>query len=81
VRRPVLVLGPIDSATAALVKVNVRDALVAPPDDQKGIERALERYLAADDPDRHAFPGVPADYDRVEQAKSLLVWAESLTNA
>jgi glycosyltransferase involved in cell wall biosynthesis len=78
VRRPVLVLGPIDSATTALVKANVRDALVAPPDNQAAIERALERYLAADDPQRHAFPGVPADYDRVEQAKSLLAWAETL---
>ncbi|MGL4513240.1 MAG: hypothetical protein ACRCT8_09135 [Lacipirellulaceae bacterium] len=78
VRRPLLVLGPIDSATTALVKANVPDPLVAAPDDRAAIERALVRYLESNDPNRHAFPGVPAEYDRVDQAKGLLAWAETL---
>lgn len=78
-RRPVLVLGPEDSATVRLVREHVADPLVAGPGDEAGIAAALERYLATADESRHAFAGVPEEYDRLAQARRLLDWAKELT--
>jgi hypothetical protein len=78
-RRPVLVLGPEDSATVRLVRENIEDPLVAGQGDAAGIAAALERYLASDDETRHAFGGVPGEYDRLVQARRLLDWAKELT--
>lgn len=78
VRRPVLVLGPAESATVALVREHVDEPLVADQADQPAIERALETYLTSDDRSRHAFDGAPAEYDRLKQAERLLDWAATL---
>lgn len=79
VRRPVLVLGPDDSATVRLVREHVADPLVADQNDAVGIAAALQRYLATTDESRHAFAGVPAEYDRIVQSQRLLDWAKRLT--
>lgn len=78
VRRPVLVLGPEDSATVRLVRQQIADPLVAEQQDQGGIEAALHRYLQTADETQHAFAGVPKEYDRLEQATRLLDWATQL---
>lgn len=78
VGRPVLVLGPKDSATVRLVRQQIADPLVADQQDQPGIEAALHRYLKTTDESQHAFAGVPDDYDRLIQAVRLLDWASTL---
>ncbi|MEN0111050.1 MAG: hypothetical protein AAF805_10030, partial [Planctomycetota bacterium] len=78
VRRPVLVLGPAESATVGLVREHVADPLVADQGDRPAIEAALERYLDSGDESRHAFAGVPGEYDRLKQAANLLGWAGEL---
>jgi hypothetical protein len=79
VRRPVLVLGPEDSATVRLVREHVADPLVADQNDEPVIAAALERYLATADESHHAFTAVPAEYDRLVQSQRLLDWAKELT--
>ncbi len=74
-RRPVLVLGQEDSATVRLVRHHVADPLVADQNDEAAIAAALERYLATTDESRHAFTGVPGEYDRLVQSQRLLDWA------
>ncbi|QDV72132.1 glycosyltransferase [Botrimarina mediterranea] len=78
VRRPVLVLGPEDSATVRLVREHVADPLIADQDNEPAIVAALERYLTSTDESRHAFTGVPAEYDRLVQSQRLLDWASRL---
>jgi hypothetical protein len=78
VRRPVLVLGPEDSATVRLVREHIADPLVADQNDEPAIAAALERYLATTDESRHAFTAVPAEYDRLVQSQRLLDWASRL---
>ncbi|MEO0531674.1 MAG: glycosyltransferase [Planctomycetota bacterium] len=78
VRRPVLVLGPEDSATVRLVREQIADPLVADQQDQAGIEAALRRFIDSKDDSRHAFAGVPDEYDRLKQASRLLAWAAGL---
>ncbi|MEQ8847246.1 hypothetical protein [Botrimarina sp.] len=78
VRRPLLVLGPDDSATVRLVREHVEDPLVARHDDRPGIEAALRRFLASGDRSRHAFAALPDEYDRLKQAAALLEWAAEL---
>lgn len=78
VRRPILVLGPKDSATVRLVREQVEDPLIADQHDQASIERAIERYLASTDESRHAFVGLPDEYDRLKQASRLLEWVSSV---
>lgn len=75
VRRPVLVLGPEDSATVRLVREHVADPLVADQNDKPAIAAALVRYLSTTDESRHAFSAVPAEYDRLVQSRRLLDWA------
>ncbi|TWU00055.1 hypothetical protein Pla108_09980 [Botrimarina colliarenosi] len=79
VRRPVLVLGPEDSATVRLVREHVADPLVADQNDEPAIVAALERFLATTDETRHAFTRVPAEYDRLAQSQRLLDWAKRFT--
>lgn len=78
-RRPVLVLGPEDSATVQLVREHVEDPLVGCQADAAGIASALRKFLASDDRQRHAFVGVPDEYDRIKQARRLLEWGNSLS--
>lgn len=78
VRRPVLLLGPEDSATVRLVREHVADPLVADQHDVAGIAAALERYLTTTEESRHAFIAVPAEYDRLIQSQRLLDWASRL---
>ena len=78
VRRPVLVLGPEDSATVRLVREHIADPLVADQNDEPAIAAAFERYLATPDEARHAFATVPAEYDRLVQSQRLLDWASRL---
>lgn len=80
VRRPILVLGPSDSATVRLVREHVADPLIADQSDQAAIEAALRRYLASEAIEQHAFRGVPNEYNRLEQAGRLLDWAQTLTS-
>lgn len=77
-RRPVLILGPEDSATVKLVREHVADPLVADQDDADSIACALNRYLDSEDKSLHAFNGLPEEYDRVKQASSLLAWSRDL---
>lgn len=79
VRRPVLVLGPEDSATVRLVREHIADPLVADQNDEAAIAAALERYIATTDESRHAFSCVPPEYDRLVQSRRLLDWAKELT--
>jgi hypothetical protein len=79
VRRPVLVLGPEDSATVRLVREHVADPLIADQNDEPAIAAAFQRYLTTTDESRHAFTAVPAEYDRLVQSQRLLDWASRLT--
>ncbi|TWT42676.1 glycosyltransferase [Botrimarina hoheduenensis] len=81
VRRPVLILGPHESATVRLACDHIPDALVADQDDQPAIENALERYLASADLARHAFAGLPDEFNRLKQAEQLMAWAQTLPAA
>ena len=81
VQRPMLVLGPEDSATVRLVKEYVADPLVADQYDQSTIESALQSYLSSEDIKRHAFHHVPEEYNRLEQAKRMLIWAKRLAGS
>ncbi|MEO1496127.1 MAG: glycosyltransferase [Planctomycetota bacterium] len=78
VRRPVLVLGPIESATVRLARTHVADPLVAEQSDQATIEATLERFLASEALAGHAFAGLPDEYNRIKQASRLLDWASGL---
>ncbi len=81
VRRPMLILGPEDSATVRLVREHVADPLIADQHDQSAIELALHGYLASDSIEQHAFEGVPEEYNRIEQSKRLLSWAHMLAES
>ena len=81
VKRPMLVLGPEDSATVRLVKEHVADPLIADQNDQSAIETALRRYLSSEEIQQHAFDGVPEEYNRLLQAKRLLTWADQLAGS
>lgn len=81
VQRPMLVLGPGDSATVRLVKEHVADPLIADQYDQSAIESALRRYLSSEEIQHHAFRGVPEEYNRLLQAKRMLTWANQLASA
>lgn len=78
VRRPMLVLGPDDSATVRLVQENVAKPLIADQSDQSAIVTALHSYLASSDVSQHAFNELPAEYNRLVQAEKLLDWAMSI---
>lgn len=78
VRRPVLVLGPTESATAGLAREHIVDPLVAEQHDQQTIEAALERLIDSETLAQHAFAGLPAEYNRIKQARRLIRWAETL---
>lgn len=78
VRRPMLVLGPEDSATVRLVQQNVAEPLIADQSDQSTIVAALKTYMASTDVSQHAFSELPDEYNRLVQAERLLEWALSI---
>lgn len=78
VHRPILVLGPEDSRTTQFVREHVECPLVAGQNDVVQIQKCLEKLLSTSDRKVFGFSRLPDTYNRIEQSKVLLGWAQTL---
>lgn len=78
VQRPVFVIGPEDSQTVRLAREHIAEPLVAAQHDRAKMEALIERVILAQQVGRFAFAGLPPQYNRIEQARQLLAWAQAL---